>query len=101
MSSPSTGRVQWLDDQAQTPVIDQHARKLTTFLEAVADGRIDAAELKAQEERVVALMRRIEPRLDDALHAEVTALLCELTAYDLMQMLSQMQQFRPRTTFRG
>ena len=37
----------------------------------------------------------------DALHAKITALLCELTAYDLMQTLYQMQQSRPRTVFRG
>jgi hypothetical protein len=31
----------------------------------------------------------------------VTELLCELTAYDLMQTLHEMQKARPRTAFRG
>ena len=31
-------RTEWLDEQTQSPIIDQHARKLTTFLEALADG---------------------------------------------------------------
>jgi hypothetical protein len=46
-------------------------------------------------------MKEIEPKLDDGLHAKVTELLCELTAHDLMQMLYQMQQARPKTVFRG
>lgn len=94
-------RIHWFDDETQAPLIDQHARKLTSFLEAVADGKVESHELEAQETRVYSLMKEIEPQLDDALHARVTELLCELTAYDLMQMLHQMQQSRPKTAFRG
>lgn len=101
MSKKSASRTDWFDPRAQTPLIDQHARKLTTFLDALADGRIDEQEIKAQETRVLTLMREIEPQLDDALHAKVTDLLCELTAYDLMQMLREMQESRPQTKFRG
>jgi hypothetical protein len=74
---------------------------LTSFISALADGKVDAEEIKSQEARVLSLMKEIEPRLDDALHAKVTELLCELTAYDLMQTLQQMQQARPKTVFRG
>ncbi len=102
MSNQPTGkRVQWFDEKTQEPLIDQHARKLTSFIDAMADGQVDEAEIKAQEARVLGLMKDIEPKLDDALHAKVTELLCELTAYDLMQTLYQMQQTRPKTQFRG
>lgn len=67
----------------------------------MADGKIDDHEIRDQESRVYKLMKDIEPQLDDALHAKVTELLCELTAHDLMQMLYQMQQSRPKTVFRG
>lgn len=100
-NSPSTARTDWFDEHSQTPMIDQHARKLTTFVDALADGRIDEQEFKSQEKRVYLLLKEIEPQLDDALHAKVTELLCELTAYDLMQMLREMQQKRPQTKFRG
>lgn len=99
--APAGKRINWFDDKSQTPLIDQYARKLTTFLDVLADGKVDGGEIKAQETRVLNLMKEIEPKLDDALHAKVTALLCELTAYDLMQTLHQMQQARPRTVFRG
>lgn len=101
-SPASSGkRVNWFDEKSQTPLIEQYARKLTTFLDVLADGQVDEKELKAQEARVSKLMKEIEPRLDDALHAQVTELLCELTAHDLMQMLYQVQQARPKTVFRG
>ena len=94
-------RISWFDEKSQTPQIEQHARKLTTFIDALADGKVDEAELKAQEARLTALMKEIEPLLDDNLHSTVTQLLCELTAYDLMQTLHQMQQSRRKTVFRG
>jgi hypothetical protein len=102
MSSTAGGkRTNWLDDKAQTPIIDQYARNLGSFVEALADGKVDEQEIKSQEARVSNLMKEIEPRLDDALHAKVTELLCELTAYDLMQTLYQIQQSRPHATFHG
>ena len=91
----------WFDEQTQTPLIAEQAQRLESFLAAMADGRIDEAELQAQEERLVALMRNIEPQLDAALHGQVTQLLCELTAYDIMQSLHSLQQSRPKTVFRG
>lgn len=94
-------RTSWFDDKSQTPQIEQHARKLTSFIDALADGKVEAAELKAQEARLTALMKEVEPLLDDNLHAKVTQLLCELTAYDLMQVLHDVQISRRKTVFRG
>ncbi|MBI4580137.1 MAG: hypothetical protein HY718_10575 [Planctomycetes bacterium] len=91
----------WLDDATQKPLIDRYARQLGSFIEAMADGRIEQSEVEAQERRLVKLMREIEPQLGDALHARVTELLCELTAYDLMQMLYAFSTNRPQATFQG
>jgi hypothetical protein len=105
MSKPNAAasgtRTDWLDATTQTPLIDDYAERLGTFLEAMADGRIDAQELQAQEARVAALMKSVEPKLDDALHEEVTHLLCELSAYNIMQTMHRLMEAAPRTTFRG
>jgi hypothetical protein len=93
-------RTNWLDDDGGV-AIDDYARQLESYVEAMADGRVTAKEVAAQEEKVVALMREIEPRLDDDLHASVTRLLCELTAFDILQMLHTFQQARPTSRFRG
>ena len=100
-SKPSAGRTKWLDEQWGKPLIDTYARKLDTFVETIADGQVDDAEITAQEKRLVSLMREIEPQLEVGLHEKVTHLLCELTAYDIMQMLHTMQQHRPQTVFQG
>lgn len=100
-SASSSQRIDWFDDSSQTPLIDQHARKLTTFVEVLADGRVDDHEIKAQEARLIKLMKEIQPLLDDTQHAKVTELLCEMTAHNLMQVLYEMQQARPHATFRG
>ena len=94
-------RTSWFDEKSQAPQIEQHARNLGTFIDALADGRIDSHELQAQEARLTTLMKEVEPLLDDKLHAKVTQLLCELTAYDLMQTLFELQQSRGKTKFRG
>jgi hypothetical protein len=94
-------RTEWLDDKTHAPLIGQYAERLGTFIEAMADGRIEAHELKAQEARVTALMKSVEPKLDDTLHEEVTHLLCELSAYNIMHTLHNLVESAPRTKFRG
>lgn len=89
-------RQSWLDDASQTPLIDDYTQKLTTFVEALADGRVDASEVTAQEQRLVELMKQVEPKLSDELHADVTRLLCELTAYNVMQTLFSIEEARPK-----
>jgi len=93
-------RVSWLGDD-DVPRIDEMARKLDSFLTAMADGRVTTQELQDQEKRLVKLIKEVEPKLDDELHDKVTQLLCELTAYDLMQTLHSIQEAQPRTKFRG
>lgn len=97
----SPQRMSWLDAEARTPVIDLYAQQLDSFIAAVADGKVDEHEVQGQEARLVQLMQEIEPQLDDAMHAKITQLLCELTAYDIMQILHTMQQARPQATFQG
>jgi hypothetical protein len=97
-------RTSWLDEDQKTVRVDDYARNLTTFVDAIADGQIDNAEIAAQEDRVVKLMKEIEPKLDDATHARLTDLLCELSAFSAMQILHAICQeyaARPKTTFQG
>lgn len=94
-------RSSWLDEETQEVRIDDYAQQLTTYIDALADGRIDDAELQAQEERVAAAMREVEPHLDDELHAKVTKLLCELSAFSVMQLMHTVGQARGKTAFRG
>jgi hypothetical protein len=91
----------WFDEASHTPIIAERARRAESFVAAMADGKIDTSEIKAQEARLVKLMQQIEPQLDERLHAQVTELMCELTVYDFMQAMFSMQEARPKTVFHG
>jgi hypothetical protein len=91
----------WFSESSHSSLIAQQAQRLESFLSTMADGQVDEAEIQAQEQRLVALMKEVEPQLDEKLHAQVTQLLCELTSYDLMRMIHEMQKARPATKFRG
>ena len=95
------GRQKWFDETSHEPLIENYARQLDSFIQTMADGVVDDGEIKAQEKRLINLMKEVEPLLDDKAHAKVTQLLCELAAYDIMQMLHSLQEARPKTRFRG
>ena len=94
-------RSNWLDEDTQEVKIDDYAKQLTSFIDALADGRVDDTELEAQEKRVAAAMQDVEPHLDDELHAKVTRLLCELSAFTIMQLMHTVDRARSKTTFHG
>jgi len=99
--SKTAPKTPWFDAASDAPLLAEYARKLDSFLEVVADGRVDSTELEAQEKRVVALMKEVEPLLPPEAHEKFTQLLCEVTAYDLMNTLHLAHASRPRTKFRG
>ena len=89
-------RKAWLDAKGESTLIDDYAQQTSSFIEAMADGKIVAEEVSAQEAKLVELMKQIEPKLDDDQHAEITELLCELSAYYVMQMLNMFHESRPK-----
>jgi hypothetical protein len=91
-------RKSWLDDKGETTLIDGYAQQSADFIQAMADGKIDDSEVQQQEEKLVALMKKIEPNLDDQQHAELTELLCELSTFNVMQMLHVIHKSRPAST---
>lgn len=101
MANASTPKTPWFDAASEAPLLAEYARKLDSFLDAVADGKVTSRELETQEERVVGLMKEVEPLLSPEAHEKVTQLLCEVTAYDLMNTLHMAGQSRPKTVFRG
>jgi hypothetical protein len=89
-------RVRWHD--GERPVIEEQIHRLAGYLDALGDGVVDERELFQQARRAVAAMQALEPELDDALHARVTAVLLELTAYNVMRILRVLEQRRSART---
>ena len=92
-------RTDWFDDESEQPLIQEQVSKLESFTDALADGIVTKQELAAQEQRLVAAMKALEPLLDDAQHAKVTRTLVELTAYNVMRLLHELHSERARLAF--
>jgi hypothetical protein len=92
-------RTSWFDDKAEHEAIQERATKLESFTSALADGVVSKQELSGQEQRLLAAMKTLEPALSDDLHAKVTNVLVELTAYNVMRLLHELQAERARLAF--
>ena len=92
-------RESWFDDRAEHPLIHERLEKLDSFTSALADGVVSKQELTGQEERLVRAMKKLEDKLSDELHATVTTVLVELTAYNVMRLLHELQSERARLAF--
>ncbi len=92
-------RASWFDERAEHPVIQEQITKLESFTRAMADGIVEKRELEAQEQRLTAAMKRLEPELSEELHAKVTTTLVELSAYNIMRLLHELHAERARMAF--
>ena len=92
-------RTSWFDDKAEHPMIQEQISKLQSFTSALADGVVSSQELNGQEQSLVAAMKKLESELSDELHSKVTTVLVELTAYNVMRLLHELQTERARMAF--
>jgi len=92
-------RASWFDDKAEHPIIQEQLQKLESFTSALADGVVSKTELAGQEQRLVEAMKQLEPQLSDDLHSRVTTVLVELTGYNVMRLLHELQAERARGAF--
>jgi hypothetical protein len=92
-------RTSWFDDNAQHPLIHEQIEKLESFTSALADGQVTKQELSGQEQRLMAALKALEPDLSDALHAKVTTVLVELSAYNVMRLLHELRAEQTRIAF--
>ncbi|MGA3186704.1 MAG: hypothetical protein ABSF22_06295 [Bryobacteraceae bacterium] len=91
-------RISWFDEKTHMPVIDEQVHKLSTFVDAMADGVIDDSELAKQQSSVVEAMQAVEGDLNDEQHAKITRLMVELSAYNIMRLLHELHQTRLERT---
>jgi hypothetical protein len=92
-------KASWFDERTEHPTLHERVEKLESFTSAMADGVVDKKELDAQEKRLMAAMKTLEPALSDDLHAQVTNVMIELTAYNVMRLLHELQAEHARVAF--
>ena len=92
-------RTSWFDDNAQHPLIHEQIDRLESFTSAMADGQVTKQELSGQEQRLMTALKALEPDLNDAVHAKVTTVLVELSAYNVMRLLHELRAEQVRLAF--
>ena len=92
-------RTNWFDYKNEHPIFQDRLAKLESFTDALADGVVTQQELTGQEQRLIAAMKSLEPDLNDVLHAKATTLLVELTAYNVMRLLHELQAEHAKVAF--
>jgi len=93
-------RTSWFDDKAEHLVVHEQVTKLDSFTSALADGIVTKVELGKQEAQLVAALKTLEPQLNDAQHEQVTRVLVEMTAYNVMRLLHELQAERAKMAFK-
>jgi predicted transcriptional regulator len=94
-------RASWFDETAEHLVVHEQVTKLESFTSALADGVVTKQELGKQEAQLVAALKTLEPQLNDAQHDQVTRVLVEMSAYNVMRLLHELQTERARMAFQG
>jgi len=94
-------RASWFDEQAEHLVVHEQVTKLESFTSALADGVVTKQELGKQEAQLAAALKTLEPQLNDAQHHQVTRVLVEMSAYNVMRLLHELQAERARMVFEG
>ena len=92
-------RTNWFDEHGDHQVIHDRVHQLESFTDALADGVVAPQELADQELRLTAAMRKLEPDLSDELHAKVTTVMVELSAYNIMRLLHELRAEQVRGAF--
>jgi hypothetical protein len=89
-------RISWFDVEGGHPVIQERINNLESFTSAPGRRGGVRSEVGGQEARLVAPMKALEPGLSDELHAKVTTVLVELSAYNVMRLLHELHAERTR-----
>ena len=83
-------RTSWFDSGSNQADFGQYIEQMETWQNALADGVLDAEELQQQAQRVADMLLRLEPKLSDELHEELTAVFRELAVLYGMQRLAEL-----------
>lgn len=82
-------RKSWFDAQSNELNFSEYVERMESWQQALSDGVISPEEVHQQTERVANLLRALEPKLSDELHAEITTVFYELAVLYGMQRMAE------------
>jgi hypothetical protein len=91
MKEAVMARTSWFSEEGDDVMFQHYVERMESWQQAIADGVITPEELKEQAQRVAELLRTLESKLDDDLHAEVSQVLMEWAVLQGMSTTILMQ----------
>lgn len=69
----------WFDAETGILLLDEYVAQSPSFIKIMEDGIVTPGEIMEQSQRVVALLKELEGKLDPATKDLATQVLCELS----------------------
>lgn len=85
------GRTSWFDEQHNELEFEQYVEQMESWQAALADGIVTPEEVHQQTVRVANLLRELEPKLSDEIHAKLTVIFRELAVLYGMERIAEIQ----------
>ena len=82
----------WFDVESSEMMFTEYLERMESWQKALSDGIIQPAEFREQADRVADLLRALEPKLNDELHAEVTQILYEWAVLQAMEKIVDLSE---------
>jgi len=81
-------RKPWFEVSGGSLQLVSYLQSLESWQLAVADGQVTPEEIRSQGERVVNLLRTVEPRLTPAQRTQLTRIFYEMAVLQAMQTIT-------------
>ena len=85
------GRTSWFDEESNELEFAKYVEQMESWQTALADGIVTPDEVHQQTIRVADLLEKLEPKLSDEIHADLTTVFYELAALYGMERIAQVQ----------
>jgi hypothetical protein len=80
-----SSRISWFDQEKGPLHLSEYFQRMDSWQQAIADNRITAEEIRDQASRVIALLKEVEPLVNDEEHQVITETLYEMAVLQAMQ----------------
>ncbi|WP_218082339.1 hypothetical protein [Anthocerotibacter panamensis] len=78
-------RKPWFGETTEQLQLVAYLQRMSSWQQAIADGKITAEEIRLQAEKVVDLLKSVQPLLTDPQKSQLTRILYEMAVLQAMQ----------------
>jgi hypothetical protein len=80
-----SSRISWFDQEKGPLYLSEYFQRMGSWQQAIADNRITPEEIRDQASRVIALLKEVEPLVNETEHQVITETLYEMAVLQAMQ----------------